>query len=187
MERLYSVFGENAKISVNATGGTIQSDDFEQFLQQLKEEYPAYCRNVVIEITEQAALQINEKLIERLTRIQNLGFGLAIDDFSMGNTSIKYLQTNLFSLIKLDGALSKGVMNNSRSRNIIASIAKLSSDFGIRVLAEYVETKEQQKILADAGCCWYQGYLYSPAVPLEELEKRFSKEKKSTEKNEQTE
>ncbi len=156
MERLYSVFGENAKISVNATGGTIQSDDFEQFLQQLKEEYPAYCRNVVIEITEQAALQINEKLIERLTRIQNLGFGLAIDDFSMGNTSIKYLQTNLFSLIKLDGALSKGVMNNSRSRNIIASIAKLSSDFGIRVLAEYVETKEQQKILADAGCCWYQ-------------------------------
>lgn len=187
MERLCSVFGENAKISVNATGGTIQSDDFEQFLQQLKEEYPAYCRNVVIEITEQAALQINEKLIERLTRIQNLGFGLAIDDFSMGNTSIKYLQTNLFSLIKLDGALSKGVMNNSRSRDIIASIAKLSSDFGIRVLAEYVETKEQQKILADAGCCWYQGYLYSPAVPLEELEKRFSKEKKSTEKNEQTE
>ena len=177
MERLHRVFGENAKISVNATGGTIQSDDFEQFLRQLKEEYPVYCKNVVIEVTEQAALQINEKLIERLTRIQNLGFGLAIDDFSMGNTSIKYLQTNLFSLIKLDGALSRGVMNNTRSRNIIASIARLSNDFGIRVLAEYVETKEQQKILEDAGCCWYQGYLYSPAVPLEELEEKFSKEK----------
>lgn len=177
MDRLYRVFGENMKISVNVTGGTIQSDDFEQFLQQLKEEYPAYCKNVVIEITEQAALQINEKLIERLTRIQNMGFGLAIDDFSMGNTSIKYLQTNLFSLIKLDGALSKGVMNNSRSRNIIASIARLSDDFGIRVLAEYVETKEQQKILEEAGCCWFQGYLYSPAVPLEELEKGLYKEK----------
>lgn len=182
MERLYSVFGENAKISINATGGTIQSDDFEQFLQQLKEEYPTYCKNVVIEITEQAALQINEKLIERLTRIQNLGFGLAIDDFSMGNTSIKYLQTNLFSIIKLDGALSRGVMNNARNRNIIASIAKLSNDFGIRVLAEYVETEEQQKILEDAGCCWYQGYLYSPAVPLEELEERFPKEQNSVEK-----
>lgn len=184
MERLYSVFGENAKISVNATGGTIQSDDFEQFLQQLKAEYPTYCKNIVIEITEQAALQINEKLIERLTRIQNLGFGLAIDDFSMGNTSIKYLQTNLFSLIKLDGALSRGVMNNSRSRSIIASIARLSDDFGIRVLAEYVETKEQQNILEDAGCCWFQGYLYSPAVPLEELEEKFHKEKILSEKNE---
>lgn len=175
MERLCETLGEDAKISINVTGGTIQSDDFEQFLKEMRERYPQYSTHVVIEITEQAALQINEKLIERLNRIRDLGFRLAIDDFSMGSTSIKYLQTNLFSLIKLDGSLSRDVMNNSRSRSIISSITKLSRDFEIRVLAEYVETEEQRKILEDAGCCWYQGYLYSPALPLEELEQKIQK------------
>lgn len=175
MEQLCKILGEDAKISINVTGGTIQSDDFEQFLKRMRERYPQHCAHICIEITEQAALQINEKLIERLTRIRELGFGLAIDDFSMGSTSIKYLQTNLFQLIKLDGSLSRDVMNNTRSRSIISSITKLSRDFEIRVLAEYVETEEQRKILEDAGCCWYQGYLYSPAVPLGELEQKVQK------------
>ena len=85
----------------------------------------------MIEVTEQAALEIDDKLIERLTRIKNMGYRLAIDDFTMGSTSVKYLQTNIFSLLKLDGQISKGVMDNDRNIEIIASITKLAHDFGI--------------------------------------------------------
>lgn len=172
MDRMLGAIGEHAKVSLNVTGITIQSDDFEYFLKQMKEKYPAQCEHIMIEITEQAALQINDSLIERFTRIKDIGYKLAIDDFSMGSTSIKYLQTNIFSLVKLDGALSKGVMNNQRSRDIIASITKLSHDFGIKVLAEYVETEEQRQILENAQCHLYQGYLYSPAITLEALEEK---------------
>ncbi len=170
MPELAKALGEDIKISVNVTGTTIQSDEFEKFLVQLSKDYPRYSNRVVIEITEQAALSIQEELIDRLTRIAKRGYGFAIDDFSMGSTSIKYLQTNVFNLIKLDGSMTRVILKNRRSKDIIASITKLSSDLGIDVLAEYVETEEQRQALEEVGCYLYQGWLYSPAVPIEKLQ-----------------
>lgn len=154
-----------AKISINVTGGTIQLEEFITFLGEMSKKYPEYMDKIVLEITEQEALEIDDILVEKLTRIHKMGYGLAIDDFSMGNTSIKYLQINLFSLIKLDGSISKSVLNNDRSYEIVSSITKLANDLGIQVLAEFVETEEQRKILENADCHWYQGALYSLAFP----------------------
>ena len=170
MPELTKALGDEIKISVNVTGTTIQSDEFEKFLVQLSKDYPRYSDRVVIEITEQAALSIKEELIDRLTRIAKRGYGFAIDDFSMGSTSIKYLQTNVFNLIKLDGSMTRVILKNRRSKDIISSITKLSSDLGIDVLAEYVETEEQRQALEEVGCYLYQGWLYSPAVPIEKLQ-----------------
>lgn len=177
MDRLCAALGKNARISVNVTGETIQGEAFENFLAELHSAYPEQCSHLAIEITEQAALLIDDALIARLNRIKDMGFELEIDDFSMGSTSIKYLQTNIFSTLKLDGGLSRGVLENPRSRDIVASIIKLSHEFGISVLAEYVENEEQRKALEDVDCTMYQGYLYSPAIPLEELEERYKKER----------
>lgn len=177
MDRLCAALGKNARISVNVTGETIQGEEFENFLADLHSTYPEQCSHLAIEITEQAALLIDDALIGRLNRIKDMGFELEIDDFSMGSTSIKYLQTNIFSTLKLDGGLSRGVLANPRSRDIVASIIKLSHEFGISVLAEYVENEEQRKALEDVDCTMYQGYLYSPAIPLEELEERYKKER----------
>lgn len=177
MDRLCAALGKDARISVNVTGETIQGEEFERFLTELHSEYPEQCSHLAVEITEQAALPIDDALIDRLSRIKDMGFELEIDDFSMGSTSIKYLQTNIFSTLKLDGGLSRGVLSNPRSRDIVASIIKLSHEFGISVLAEYVENEEQRKALEDVDCTMYQGYLYSPAIPLEELEERYKKER----------
>ena len=175
MPQLLSMLGKETKISVNVTGTTIQTEAFENFLRELKQKYPDYCSRICVEITEQVTLNLDDVLVERLTRIHDMGYSLAIDDFSMGSTSIKYLQTNVFDLVKLDGGLSKDVLKNPRSRDIIASIASLTNNFGIQVLAEYVETEEQKKVLENAGCCLYQGYLYSPAVPVEKFETNWVK------------
>lgn len=170
MESLIDVIGKDAKISINVTGTTIQSENFELFLKELKVRYPAYSTRICVEITEQATLNFDDMLTSRLTRIKEMGYSLAIDDFSMGSTSIKYLQTNIFDMVKLDGALSRDILTNSRSRDIIASITGLSNNLGVRVLAEYVETEEQKRVLEETGCLLYQGYLYSPAVPVEEFQ-----------------
>lgn len=175
MQQLLPLLGKETKISVNVTGTTIQTEAFESFLRELQQKYPDYCSRICVEITEQVTLNFDDALIERLTRIHDMGYSLAIDDFSMGSTSIKYLQTNVFDLVKLDGGLSRNVLKNPRSRDIIASIASLTNNFGIQVLAEYVETEEQKKVLENAGCCLYQGYLYSPAVPVEKFETHWLK------------
>lgn len=174
-DRLLKLLEPDAKISINVTGATIQLDEFIAFLEKMSQKYPQYMESIVLEITEQDALQIDDALIKKLTKIHDLGYGLAIDDFSMGNTSIKYLQINLFSLIKLDGSISKSVLNNDRSYEIVSSITKLANDLGIQVLAEFVETEEQRKILENADCHWYQGALYSLAVSIDELESKLRK------------
>lgn len=156
---------ENFHISINVTGITIQTDDFEDFLKNLHIIYPGKCKHVLIEITEQATLKVDENFIARLQRIKALGYTFGIDDFSMGNTSIKYLQSSIFDIVKLDGGISRDIFNE-RSREIISSISRLTEGLNIETIAEYVETEEQRKALEDVGCHIYQGYLYSPAIPL---------------------
>ena len=156
---------ESFHISINVTGITIQTDEFEDFLKNLHIIYPGKCKHVLIEITEQATLRVDENFIARLQRIKSLGYTFGIDDFSMGNTSIKYLQSSIFDIVKLDGGISKDIFNE-RSREIISSIARLTEGLNIETVAEYVETEEQRKALQDVGCYIYQGYLYSPAIPL---------------------
>ena len=82
------------------------------------------------------------------------------------NVTLKYLQTSQFDIVKLDGSIVKAMLNNSRSKEIIASIVYLSQSLGFSVLAEYVETEEQRNELELIGCLEYQGYLFGQAVPL---------------------
>jgi EAL domain-containing protein (putative c-di-GMP-specific phosphodiesterase class I) len=73
-------------------------------------------------------------------------------------------------LVKIDGNLSKDVVNNERSRDIVKVMAGLTNRFGIDILAEYVEDKKQKDILEKIGCYEYQGYYFSQAVNLNELD-----------------
>ena len=104
-----------------------------------------------------------------ISRLKSLGIRALVDDFSMGSTSLKYLQHNSFYAVKLDGSLVKGVVDNPRNQEIIASIVKLGKSLDFVVIAEYVETEEIRDTLRSLGCFLYQGYLYSPAVPYEKL------------------
>ena len=102
-----------------------------------------------------------------LTSLKEMGISLAIDDFSMGMTSLHYLKDNMFDTIKLDGSLIQGMFTHQNSREIISSIVKLSSTLNLTVIAEYVESEEERDALHEIGCDFYQGYLYSPAVFLD--------------------
>lgn len=157
-------FGADIKVSFNVTGTTVVSDRFIQYLRQLNANDPFAGKNICIEITEQAALTFNEYTKKALEEIKSMGIALAIDDFSMGHTSINYLKDNMFDVIKLDGSLVRGMSTHANCLEIISSIVRLSSSLNLTVLAEYVETEQDRENLHNVGCNCYQGYLYSPAV-----------------------
>ena len=127
---------------------------------------------VVVEATEREALLWDAGAHDLLRRVADAGMPLAIDDFSMGRTSFQYLETSVFSVVKLDGTIAKGVMENERYAEIVSSIADLSEHLGFTVLAEYVETAEQRDVLKTLGCSYFQGYLYAPALPFDEMVER---------------
>ena len=100
-----------------------------------------------------------------------MGLTLAIDDFSAGHTSLHYFKDGLFDYVKVDGSLVRGVCENRNAREIISSVVQLASSLELMVIAEYVETEKQREALHEIGCDCYQGYLYSPAVFLDEHKK----------------
>lgn len=160
-------FGKDVKFSVNVTGTTVVTPRFLQFCRQLNEAEPFRGNNICLEVTEQVALSFSKETLAALRELREMGLMLAIDDFSMGQTSLNYLKDNTFDLIKLDGSLVRGLFEHQNSREIITSITKLAESLHMAVLAEFVETEQQRDALHEIGCDRYQGYLYSPAVTLD--------------------
>ncbi len=173
VETMEGGWGDHFRFCVNVTAKSIVREEFLEFLDAQAKRFGVGEKTgieVSLEITEQSAL-LSEQLDEKFQRIRQLGFRLSIDDFSMGFTSLKYLQRSQFSLVKLDGSLVRDLITNSRNQEIISSIVQLSRPLDFSVLAEYVETEEQRQMLEQVGCLQYQGYLYSPPVELAEVRK----------------
>ncbi len=166
-DKVRAQFGEGIKISVNVTGTTVVRNSFVEFLKDLNSEYSFKDDNICIEITEKEAFAFNDITLESLNIIHGLGIKLAIDDFSMGQTSIQYLRYNLFDIIKVDGSLVRGITTSENCREIISKVTELCDSFDMMIIAEFVETEEEKEELHKIGCDTYQGYLYSEAKPLE--------------------
>jgi EAL domain-containing protein (putative c-di-GMP-specific phosphodiesterase class I) len=165
--QIHHAIKHHCKISANVTVETLRSEGFEAFLQEVMNVYGSPEYDLCIEITEQMALKADDDIEKLMARIRQMGYKLAIDDFSMGHTSLKYLQSSQFDIVKLDGALVRNLNTNTRSKDIVKSIVYLSKSLGFSILAEYVETREIQALLEEIGCLQYQGYLYGAAVPLD--------------------
>ena len=159
-----SKFGNDIQISFNVTGTTVVTDRFISFIRQLDAKDPFRGKNICVEVTEQAALAFDSRTREAFDALHAMGLSLAIDDFSMGQTSLNYLKENMFDEIKLDGSLVRGLSTNQNCREIVSSIVSLSITLNMKVVAEFVETEGQRDTLREIGCGCYQGYLYSPAV-----------------------
>ena len=165
-DEIYRKFGDGIKVSINVTGTTVVTNEFISFLEEKNKEYGFANKNICIEVTEKEDLPFSDENLNALRKIVDLGLTLAIDDFSMGQTSITYLRYDLFSIIKIDGGLVQGVTTSSNCKEIIASIAKLANSLHLKVIAEVVQTEEEKEILHNIGVNCYQGYLFSAAKPL---------------------
>lgn len=166
-DKVVKRFGEGVHLSVNVTGTTVVSTRFMQFCRKLNSSGAFDGKDICFEVTEQAALSFNDETVAALGELKKLGVRLAIDDFSMGQTSIHYLKDSLFDIIKLDGSLVRDMFEHRNSQEIISSIVALADSLDLTVVAEYVESEKQREMLHGIGCDCYQGYLYSPAIPLD--------------------
>lgn len=156
------------KISINITGKSLLWD-IESCIDSCLNKYNIPAENMWLEITEQDVISNADFVTEKLERLNRLGHTLLIDDFGMGHTSLIYLQSNYFGVVKLDGSLVKNLMDNETNQKIISSIVELGKELDVKIIAEFVETTEQRDLLQKLGCHWYQGYLYSKPVSLDEF------------------
>lgn len=165
---LQAQLGDKITVSVNLAAEQLESAQFVQRLIDMAQTY-GVGGQLVLEVTEETSLLHFSHIAEHIALLDRAGIALAIDDFGMGQTSLNYLRDNSFRFVKLDGSLVRQVTDNSRCREIIASIVSLGGTLGFRVVAEWVENEAIRDHLLTLGCKVYQGYLYSPAIPFKEL------------------
>ena len=156
-------------LSYNISSKQMEEEKFFEKVNEIIQSYHLKTVHLVLEVTERAAMRVSETLSQDVKILQNYGIQFSLDDFGMGHNSILYLQEGIFSEVKLDGQLVSQIQTNERSKEIISSIIHMAGGLGLRIVAEFVETKEQRDLLLALGCDLYQGYYYSKPLELSGL------------------
>lgn len=136
-------------------------------VKQLASTYltPDLYHYIVFELTESALAEDIDKLIHSMNELKNFGFSFSIDDFGTGYSSLSYLRKVPLDEIKIDRSFIEELTSNKYDQSMIEIIFNLSRVFGLKVVAEGIETPEQESILLKNDCDLMQGYLF--AKPLE--------------------
>lgn len=161
-------YSSDFKVSINLTAHSLLWE-VETYIGQMMEKYKVDPRMLWIEITEQDILLQTDVVVRKLKEFKQRGHKLLIDDFGMGHTSLLYLQSEYFDVVKLDGSLTRPLLTSKTNQKIVRSIIELGEELGVKVIAEYVEDEEQKEMLETLGCYCYQGYLYSKPVERQEF------------------
>lgn len=160
-------------MAVNASVREIQAEDWHLKIKQALEVAQLPKDFLEIEITESTIMQKGAEAVSVLQELRDSGVRIAIDDFGTGYSSLSYLQRFAVNQLKIDQSFVREIPQSSASMQLIRTIIALAQNLGISTLAEGVETEAQLAFLRREGCTYYQGYLKSPAVSVEEFEKMF--------------
>jgi diguanylate cyclase (GGDEF)-like protein len=122
-----------------------------------------------LEITERMVTQNVERAINLLDEIQDRGVRLAIDDFGTGYSSMSLMKQFPIDTIKIDRSFVRDLAENSQDRAIATAIISMGKALGLTVVAEGVETTEQDAFLRSHSCDELQGFLFSKPVPADDI------------------
>jgi len=156
-------------LSVNLTAMQIEQDNFvERFVAGLKAA-GLDPRFVKLELTENTLMQDMEIIIPKLKEIRNLGAAIAIDDFGTGYSSLSYLQQFPINTLKIDRSFVGDIRAEQGGASIVDAIVAMARGLRLDLVAEGVENRTQLKYLQEQGCEEVQGFIFSPAVPADDM------------------
>ena len=128
---------------------------------------------ITIEVTESMVGGDFEFMKEQISRFQELGFPVWMDDFGSGYSALDVLHDIHFDLLKLDMRFMQRFEEGNESKVILTEIIRMAIALGIDTVAEGVETREQVDFLREVGCTKLQGYYYSKPLSVEQIAERY--------------
>ncbi|MCA1565949.1 MAG: EAL domain-containing protein [Acidobacteria bacterium] len=153
------------QISVNLSCKQFLQPDLLEQIQGVLRETGLDARSLKLEITESVVMENIETATRTLERLQALGVELSIDDFGTGYSSLSYLQRFPVNTLKIDRSFISRITESDGTAEIVRTIMQLGQNLGMDVIAEGVETEQQNEQLKALGCEFGQGYYFS--LPLD--------------------
>jgi diguanylate cyclase (GGDEF)-like protein len=160
----WRAIGLHYPVSFNISARLLDDSDWSDWLAEELTRLQLSSDDLVMEITETAIASSNTNQRQHLRQLSDKGFRLSIDDFGTGFTSFKSIREWRPSELKIDRLFVHDVKAGSSDASIIQSIVTLADCLGIRLVAEGIETREEQEFLIRTGCEFGQGFAI--AVPM---------------------
>lgn len=152
-------------VAVNAAAAEFRSDAFAEGVLERLHSAGVPTRCFQLEVTETVFLGRGAEYVDRaLKLLSREGVRIALDDFGTGYASLRHLKQFPVHVIKIDQGFVQGMRNNPEDAAIISAVLNLGKGLDIDVVAEGIETIEQDVHLRQLGCEFGQGFLYSEAV-----------------------
>ena len=156
-------------LAVNVSANQCRSPAFAHQVLQVLRDTGARPEQLELELTESLLLENKEDIIAKMRTLKAEGIRFSLDDFGTGYSSLAYLKRLPLDQLKIDKSFIDDVLTDPNDAAIAKTVVALSQNLGLSVIAEGVETLGQRDFLAHAGCNLYQGFLFSPALPLAEF------------------
>ncbi len=167
--RTASTWPGDVKVAVNLSPSQFKDKNLVATVTNALEASGLDPSRLELEITESVLLHDSVAILAILNEIKALGVQISMDDFGTGYSSLSYLRSFPFDKVKIDRSFIKDLPNDTSSLAIVRAIVGLSRTFGMSVTAEGVETQEQARQLAQAGCTHLQGFLFSRPKPIDSI------------------
>ncbi len=158
------------KITLNLSLREMQVDKLIEKLHVLFDDYSTDPKDFNLDITEKAAMSNIEKAAIDFKLFKKLGLSISLDNFGVGQFSVKDLQLLPLAMIKIDRSLIFDLSSNLEHQNAVKSMVLLAHTLGLEISAEGVETKNELSILRGLDCDHAQGYLFSKPLPSSEFQ-----------------
>ncbi len=154
-------------ISINISRNTLAQNKTLDYYENVLKKYNISKKEVEFEVTERTE-NGNLSLVDKIHTLSRK-FNVSIDDFGMGSSSLSMLMENNINTVKIDRQFV--VDESENGRKLLNNMIKLIKELGFDIIAEGVETKEQQEYLKSKGCNIIQGYYFSKPLSFDEYKK----------------
>lgn len=156
-------------IEVNVSVVQCMQQNFVEELIEIMDYYHIAPEQINLEVTETAAVNSISILQENIEKLHAKGISFSLDDYGSGYSTLGYLHQLPFQIIKLDKLMVWDAFENERAGITLKFTVGMLKELKVRIVAEGVETQEQQMHLTGIGCDYLQGWYYSKAIPGEEF------------------
>ena len=170
--------GYRLRVSINLSVRNLRDHMLLEVLEQNARRHELEPADIDLEITESAVMMDPDYCIRLISLLRDRGYGVSIDDFGVGHSSLAYLQKLRVSALKIDQEFVKMLASEPNNQKIVRAILHLASSLGLETVAEGVEDDRAFALLREWGCDYAQGFgVHRPAPPQDLL--RFIEQRRS--------
>src|SRR5208282_4879081 len=156
-------------VCVNLSAGQFARPGLADHVQSLLLKTGTSGRQLGLEMTESSLIPNLNTAVEVLAGLRALGTSLLMDDFGTGYSSLNYLHSFPFDFLKIDRSFVARMADGDQALQIVRTIIELARALNMDVVAEGIETPEQNRLLRDMGCRYGQGFLFARPMPVEQI------------------